>query len=172
MTTSLLKEGLTSKWHIPLSWIAPLWKHLQSLHIQMHTFWCFVKLPYSRHVKVPGPGIKPTPQHWPEPLQWQCWIPNPLSHKGTARAYSWGQTFLFLLSFRIIYYCLISKMKNVELFWYRGTLGQQGYLIRQVQFEFWKPQASFTEMKPLEEKIFQKILLHELFSIFLKKPYL
>ena len=22
---------------------------------------------------VPGPGIKPRPQQWPEPRQWQCW---------------------------------------------------------------------------------------------------
>ena len=24
------------------------------------------------HVEVPGPGLKPKPHQWPEPLQWQC----------------------------------------------------------------------------------------------------
>ena len=40
------------------------------------------------HVEVPGPGIKPAPELWPEPLQWQCWILNPLSHKGTPIKFS------------------------------------------------------------------------------------
>ena len=29
-----------------------------------------------KHVEFPGPGIEPTPQQWPEPLQWQYWILN------------------------------------------------------------------------------------------------
>ena len=40
-------------------------------------------MPCLKHVEVPEPGIKPTPQQWPEPLQWQCHILNPLSHQGT-----------------------------------------------------------------------------------------
>ena len=30
-----------------------------------------------------GQGIKPAPQQQPKPLQWQCWILNPLCHKRT-----------------------------------------------------------------------------------------
>ena len=37
----------------------------------------FFSWPSLRHVEVPGPG------QWPKPLQWQDWILNPLSHKGT-----------------------------------------------------------------------------------------
>ena len=33
---------------------------------------------YTWHVEVPGPGIKPKPQQWPKPLQWQYWILNPI----------------------------------------------------------------------------------------------
>ena len=32
---------------------------------------------------VPRPGIKPATQQCPELLQWQCWILNPMHHKGT-----------------------------------------------------------------------------------------
>ena len=31
------------------------------------------------HAEVPGPGLEPTLQQWPEPRQWQCWILNPVS---------------------------------------------------------------------------------------------
>lgn len=34
-------------------------------------------------------------------------------------------------------------------------------------YNFWKTQASFTKMELFEKKIFQKTLLHELFSTFL-----
>lgn len=37
---------------------------------------------------LPRPGIEPTQQPWPEPLQWQCQVLNPLSHKGNFRP-SW-----------------------------------------------------------------------------------
>ena len=33
--------------------------------------------------KLPGLRIEPMPQQCPELLQWQCWILNPLSHRGT-----------------------------------------------------------------------------------------
>ena len=36
-----------------------------------------------KHVEVPGPGIKPMPQLYPEPQQWQCQSLNPLCHQGT-----------------------------------------------------------------------------------------
>ena len=42
---------------------------------------CFF-LVYLWHVEVPEPGIEPVPQQRPEPLQQQCWILNPLHHKG------------------------------------------------------------------------------------------
>ena len=31
----------------------------------------------------PGPGIDLSPQQQPEPQQWQCWVFNLLSHRGT-----------------------------------------------------------------------------------------
>ena len=36
------------------------------------------------HVQVPGPGIKHLPQQWPELLQWQYQILNPLHHQGNS----------------------------------------------------------------------------------------
>ena len=39
--------------------------------------------PLPQHVEFPRPGIKPALQQRPEPLQWQCWIPNPLHCKRT-----------------------------------------------------------------------------------------
>ena len=44
-------------------------------------FFSFLTTPVQ--AEVPRPGIKPTPQPWPEPQQWQCQIFNPLSHQGT-----------------------------------------------------------------------------------------
>lgn len=35
--------------------------------------------------EVPRPGIKPTPQQWPKPLQRQCWSLSPLCHKRTPK---------------------------------------------------------------------------------------
>ena len=43
----------------------------------------FIFWPCSQHVQVPGPGIKPVPQQWPEPQQSQHLILNLLCHKGT-----------------------------------------------------------------------------------------
>ena len=43
----------------------------------------FFSLPRLWHAEVPKPGVKPTPQQRPEPLQWQCQILNPLCHKKT-----------------------------------------------------------------------------------------
>ena len=37
------------------------------------------------HVEVPGPGMEPTPQKQPEPLQQQSQILNPLYHQGIPR---------------------------------------------------------------------------------------
>ena len=39
--------------------------------------------PHLQQEEVPRPGIKPVPQQWPEPLQWQYQILNPLGHQGT-----------------------------------------------------------------------------------------
>ena len=36
------------------------------------------------HVEVPRPEIKPMPQQWPEPVQWQCWNLKSLSCKRTS----------------------------------------------------------------------------------------
>ena len=38
---------------------------------------------HMQHVEVPGPGIKPVLQQWPELLQWQCQILNSLHRNGT-----------------------------------------------------------------------------------------
>ena len=68
-------------------------------------------LPHSRQMEVPRPGIEPTPQKWPKPLQWQCRILNPLHHKRTPCIYLiissfpknsegfLGGVFVFVLSF-------------------------------------------------------------------------
>ena len=45
--------------------------------LQLLQFYSFIFLPHLRHVGLPGPWIEPVPQ------QWQHWILNPLSHKGT-----------------------------------------------------------------------------------------
>ena len=44
----------------------------------------FLAILMAWHEKVLGPSFKPMPQLWPEPLQWQCQILNPLSHMGTS----------------------------------------------------------------------------------------
>ena len=36
-----------------------------------------------QHVEVSKPGNQNMPQQQPRPLQWQCWILNPLHHKGS-----------------------------------------------------------------------------------------
>ena len=38
----------------------------------MAVFFCFLFWPHPWYLEVPGPGIKPTPQQLPKPLQWQC----------------------------------------------------------------------------------------------------
>ena len=39
--------------------------------------------PYPQHAEIPGPGFEAMPHSQAEPLQWQLWILNPLSHEGT-----------------------------------------------------------------------------------------
>ena len=43
--------------------------------------------PHPRHVKFPGPGIKPMPQQWPKPMQWRQ-ILNPRELLRVAISYS------------------------------------------------------------------------------------
>ena len=47
------------------------------------SFLFFFFLPCPRHVEVPRSGVKPMPQQQPKLRQWQCQVPNPLSHRGT-----------------------------------------------------------------------------------------
>lgn len=54
-------------------------------------------------VKVPGPWIKPTPNHWPELLQWWCQILNLLCQERTSTCY-----------FNIRQYKFLSKNKYQE----------------------------------------------------------
>ena len=58
---------------------------VQIIHVFCSGLWVVFFSSYSlpRHVEFPGPGIKPVPEQWPKPLQWQCWIPNPLLHRRT-----------------------------------------------------------------------------------------
>ena len=46
---------------------------------------CVCMCAFLQHVEIARPGIEHTPQQWPKPLQWQCWILNPLCHKGTLK---------------------------------------------------------------------------------------
>ena len=49
---------------------------------QPHAY-IFLFLAVPQHIEAPKPRAEHTPQHWPKLLQWQHWILNPLSHKGT-----------------------------------------------------------------------------------------
>ena len=57
------------------------WWDKEWLKGQLYLFtYLFILLWLSwQHVQAPRPGIEPASQQWPEPLQWQCWILNPLS---------------------------------------------------------------------------------------------
>ena len=55
------------------------------------------------HVAVPGPGVKLVPQQLPEPLQWQCWILNPLQHREIPHFFSFWRCFYFYLIYLLIY---------------------------------------------------------------------
>ena len=60
--------------------------HLSLSHTHTHThffFWTIFFWPHWWHVGFPRPRIKPTPQQWLEPLQWQHQTLNPLHQKGT-----------------------------------------------------------------------------------------
>ena len=80
--------------HCPVGvgWQRPEKIFLFKFFLFCHKIWIYITLyririvfffPYPQHAEVPRPGIKPMPQQWPKPLQWQCWILNPLYHKGT-----------------------------------------------------------------------------------------
>ena len=51
-----------------------MWHYLKAVYTGF--FW-----PCPWHVEVPGLGIEPEPQHWPELVQLQHWIFNPLRHR-------------------------------------------------------------------------------------------
>ena len=54
--------------------------------------------PHSRQLNIPWPGVKPTPQQWPDSQQWQPKILNPLSHQGTP-IFNYFFFFLFFFFF-------------------------------------------------------------------------
>ena len=58
--------------------------NLRRLYYMVLFIYYYYFQPHPKHVEVPGPGIKPAPQQQCEPQQWQRWILNPLSHKGTS----------------------------------------------------------------------------------------
>ena len=65
---------------------------IHTLIIRILTFWRFQKVFRSASppffflaMPIAGPGIEPAPQQWPEPQQWQCWIPYSLHRLGTPR---------------------------------------------------------------------------------------
>ena len=84
--------------HFPLSmcfwvrpWVSKLSKYCQMspLHRQLLFKVClfcfiFVFWPHPQHVEVPGPGMDPAPQQWPELEQWQRLILNPLEPPGNS----------------------------------------------------------------------------------------
>ena len=76
--TKIIKSSPVSNW--PSS-EAFLEESEDTLKLQLVFFFSFGCA--SWHVEVPRPGTYLAPQKPPEPLQWQCWIINPLDHKGT-----------------------------------------------------------------------------------------
>lgn len=70
-TRSLTYYATTLKLFItPMLMYTPK-QHTVSPFIILFYFWS-----HQQHVEVSGPGVKPTPQKWPRPLQWQCQIVN------------------------------------------------------------------------------------------------
>ena len=65
----------------------------------LFVFVCLFRL-HPQQVEIPMPGIKPDPQQGPKPLQWQCWILNPLHHK---RSPMWFYLYKITHSFQSIY---------------------------------------------------------------------
>ena len=58
---------------------------MTALNVPFCLFVCFVFWPGGQHVEVPGPGIQPLPQQWPELLRRQRQILNLLHHKRTLK---------------------------------------------------------------------------------------
>ena len=64
-------------------------------------FWCVYVFclgdgrgrPCLQYAEVPRSGIKPVPQQWPKPHQWQCQILNSLGHQGTPGCFLIPSTF-------------------------------------------------------------------------------
>ena len=60
----------------PLIWVSPLTEsRRRKSRRQIWKIICQRKS-CPQHAEVPGPGIKPAPQQWPESQQWQCQILN------------------------------------------------------------------------------------------------
>ena len=83
------RTGVISFWDV---WGIHPWSHpVLGLRRFFCLFVCFFQ-PHPKQMEVPRPGMEPTPQQQPQPLQWQCWVLSPLSHKRTP-------PFLKILSF-------------------------------------------------------------------------
>ena len=73
-----------SDWHLWKDWTpCDVWSHFQGAstpswsRVEAALFCCCCCFGHVHDMqKFPRPGIKPTPQQQPEPLQWQCWILN------------------------------------------------------------------------------------------------
>ena len=75
-----------------------------------HFFLSFFFWLHLQHVDVPGPGIEPVPQQWPKSLQWQCWIPHPVCHKGTPTSVSLS-VILFIVTHRSLLFGLGNEVQ-------------------------------------------------------------
>ena len=75
---------------------------------------------HPRHVEVPRPGIEPAPQQRPEPLRWQCWIVNPLCHKGTPILW-----LFFMVSLEAWKLLRFDELQFIHVFLYRQCFWYQ-----------------------------------------------
>ena len=69
--------GINSTWFWCIIFSMYWW-----IWLAIYIFWL-----HMLHVELPRSGIKPMPQQWPKPLQWQSWILNLLCHKELLACY-------------------------------------------------------------------------------------
>ena len=109
----------------------------------LHFYFLFFILPCPWHVEVPVPGIEPTPQQPPEPLQWQRWILNPLHHERTL-TYTFDLTSWLTLSicvlFNWLYHAKAMRRSLVVINFYR-TLYSLERMVQQVTVGSGEPGA-------------------------------